>query len=263
MQDAVGAVADPLSLAAQAIDAGVATLLLLDLGRIGTGCGVDLGLLETLRRRFPDSGCWPAAECLPGATSSACGTRAATARSLPVPSIPDDDRRGPGRARPAPASGADQSGDQGLAVGGRLAVVLLHLELHQRQVGVAAGRQLLPAPALPRYCASISAVLFGIGSRAQSRSGKDVGRLSEVVHGQAIALFAEGQLGIQGGEQNLVIDGVDQTASDLLQDAEVEHEERLRVHRSLDRHPDPVIMPVERLALVPLKVMKWADAKTR
>jgi phosphoribosylformimino-5-aminoimidazole carboxamide ribotide isomerase len=42
-----------LSLAAQATAAGVATLLLLDLGRIGTGCGVDLGLLETLRRRFP------------------------------------------------------------------------------------------------------------------------------------------------------------------------------------------------------------------
>jgi uncharacterized protein related to proFAR isomerase len=30
-------------------------LLLLDLGRIGTGCGVDLGLLETLRRRFPET----------------------------------------------------------------------------------------------------------------------------------------------------------------------------------------------------------------
>jgi phosphoribosylformimino-5-aminoimidazole carboxamide ribotide isomerase len=34
-------------------DAGVSTLLLLDLGRIGTGCGVDLGLVETVRRRFP------------------------------------------------------------------------------------------------------------------------------------------------------------------------------------------------------------------
>lgn len=52
MQDAVGAVADPLSLAAQAVDAGVSTLLLLDVGRVGTGCGVDLGLLEQLRRRF-------------------------------------------------------------------------------------------------------------------------------------------------------------------------------------------------------------------
>ena len=30
------------------------TLLVLDIGRVGTGCGVDLGLLETLRRRFPD-----------------------------------------------------------------------------------------------------------------------------------------------------------------------------------------------------------------
>jgi phosphoribosylformimino-5-aminoimidazole carboxamide ribotide isomerase len=42
-----------LTLAAQATDAGVSTLLLLDLGRIGTGCGVDLGLVETVRRRFP------------------------------------------------------------------------------------------------------------------------------------------------------------------------------------------------------------------
>jgi phosphoribosylformimino-5-aminoimidazole carboxamide ribotide isomerase len=53
MQDAKGMVPDALTLAAQATAAGVATLLLLDLGRIGTGCGVDLGLVETLRRRFP------------------------------------------------------------------------------------------------------------------------------------------------------------------------------------------------------------------
>ena len=53
MQDASGADPDPITLAEQATSAGVTTLLLLDLGRIGTGCGVDLGMLETLRRRFP------------------------------------------------------------------------------------------------------------------------------------------------------------------------------------------------------------------
>jgi phosphoribosylformimino-5-aminoimidazole carboxamide ribotide isomerase len=53
MQDAVGPTADPLSLAAQAAEAGVSKLLLLDIGRVGTGCGVDLGLLEQLRRQFP------------------------------------------------------------------------------------------------------------------------------------------------------------------------------------------------------------------
>jgi phosphoribosylformimino-5-aminoimidazole carboxamide ribotide isomerase len=53
MQDASGTAPDPLSLAAQAMAAGVATLLLLDLGRIGTGCGIDIGLVEALRRRFP------------------------------------------------------------------------------------------------------------------------------------------------------------------------------------------------------------------
>lgn len=53
LQDATGVAPDAVSLAAQATDAGVPTLLLLDLGRVGTGCGVDLGLVETLRRRFP------------------------------------------------------------------------------------------------------------------------------------------------------------------------------------------------------------------
>jgi phosphoribosylformimino-5-aminoimidazole carboxamide ribotide isomerase len=53
IQDARGAGPDALSLAEQAVAAGIVTILLLDLGRIGTGCGVDLGLLETLRRRFP------------------------------------------------------------------------------------------------------------------------------------------------------------------------------------------------------------------
>jgi phosphoribosylformimino-5-aminoimidazole carboxamide ribotide isomerase len=54
IQDADGAAPDPITLAAQATEVGVSTLLLLDLGRIGTGCGVDLGLVETLRRRFPN-----------------------------------------------------------------------------------------------------------------------------------------------------------------------------------------------------------------
>ena len=52
MQDAT-AVPDAVSLTAQAVDAGVSTLLLLDLARVGRGCGVDVGLLEELRRRFP------------------------------------------------------------------------------------------------------------------------------------------------------------------------------------------------------------------
>jgi phosphoribosylformimino-5-aminoimidazole carboxamide ribotide isomerase len=54
MQDAVGAQPDALSLAAQAVEAGVASLLLLDLARVGTGCGADLGLIEELRKRFPE-----------------------------------------------------------------------------------------------------------------------------------------------------------------------------------------------------------------
>jgi phosphoribosylformimino-5-aminoimidazole carboxamide ribotide isomerase len=53
MHDASGAHPDAASLAAQAVDAGVRSLLVLDIGRVGTGVGVDLGMLEALRRRFP------------------------------------------------------------------------------------------------------------------------------------------------------------------------------------------------------------------
>jgi phosphoribosylformimino-5-aminoimidazole carboxamide ribotide isomerase len=53
MEDAAGATPDAMSLAAQAAAAGVGAILVLDLGRVGTGAGVDLGLLEALRRRHP------------------------------------------------------------------------------------------------------------------------------------------------------------------------------------------------------------------
>ncbi len=53
MEDAAGAVPDAMSLAAQAAAAGVGAILVLDLGRVGSGTGVDLGLLEALRRRHP------------------------------------------------------------------------------------------------------------------------------------------------------------------------------------------------------------------
>lgn len=52
MHDARGAAPDPLSLAEQAVGSGVTSILVLDLGRIGAGCGVDLGLLELLRLRL-------------------------------------------------------------------------------------------------------------------------------------------------------------------------------------------------------------------
>lgn len=53
LQDAVGVAPDALSLAGQASECGVRNLLVLDVGRVGTGCGVDLGLLESLRRELP------------------------------------------------------------------------------------------------------------------------------------------------------------------------------------------------------------------
>ena len=48
-----GAVPTALTLAERAVRAGVRTLMVLDVGRVGTGLGVDLGMLEGLRRRFP------------------------------------------------------------------------------------------------------------------------------------------------------------------------------------------------------------------
>lgn len=53
MHDASGTRPDAASLALQAVDAGARSVLVLDIGRVGTGVGVDLGLLESLRRRLP------------------------------------------------------------------------------------------------------------------------------------------------------------------------------------------------------------------
>jgi phosphoribosylformimino-5-aminoimidazole carboxamide ribotide isomerase len=50
--------ATPLELAELARQAGVATLLLLDIGRVGTGRGVDLSLVRQLRERLPEVALW-------------------------------------------------------------------------------------------------------------------------------------------------------------------------------------------------------------
>jgi len=47
-----GADLTTLNLAGHAVASGVKTLLVLDVGRVGTGCGVDLEMLEPLRRHF-------------------------------------------------------------------------------------------------------------------------------------------------------------------------------------------------------------------
>jgi phosphoribosylformimino-5-aminoimidazole carboxamide ribotide isomerase len=53
LDDVSGAHADAASLADQAIQSGVSGVLVLDLARIGSGVGVDLGLVDLLRRRHP------------------------------------------------------------------------------------------------------------------------------------------------------------------------------------------------------------------
>ncbi|HEU4589050.1 MAG TPA: HisA/HisF-related TIM barrel protein [Gemmatimonadales bacterium] len=49
----LGGVPGPAALIAHAVDGGVTTLLLLDVGRVGTGSGVDLDLVSAARRRHP------------------------------------------------------------------------------------------------------------------------------------------------------------------------------------------------------------------
>jgi phosphoribosylformimino-5-aminoimidazole carboxamide ribotide isomerase len=53
LDDLTGAHADAVSLAEQAVNSGVTSVLVLDLARIGSGVGVDLGLVDLLRRRHP------------------------------------------------------------------------------------------------------------------------------------------------------------------------------------------------------------------
>ena len=53
IQDVDAAQPDAASLASQAVAAGVSRVVLLDLARVGTGCGADLGLIEILRKRVP------------------------------------------------------------------------------------------------------------------------------------------------------------------------------------------------------------------
>ncbi len=48
-----GVIPDPVAMTARALDVGVRSVLVVDIGRVGTGCGVDLGLVEALRRQFP------------------------------------------------------------------------------------------------------------------------------------------------------------------------------------------------------------------
>jgi phosphoribosylformimino-5-aminoimidazole carboxamide ribotide isomerase len=52
LHDTVGTTPDAMSLATQAVAAGIRSILVLDVARVGTGCGVDLGLLQALRGQF-------------------------------------------------------------------------------------------------------------------------------------------------------------------------------------------------------------------
>jgi phosphoribosylformimino-5-aminoimidazole carboxamide ribotide isomerase len=53
LHDTLGPSPDPATIMAHAVDAGATTLLLLDVGRVGTGRGVDLDLVSAARRRHP------------------------------------------------------------------------------------------------------------------------------------------------------------------------------------------------------------------
>jgi len=96
--------------------------------------------------------------------------------------------------------------------------------------------------------------------RERSRSGEHVFRLAEIVD----AIWAhspEGQLLILGSSRTLwsiSSPGFERSA----QQAEVQDEQALGIDSALDGDPDPVVMAVERLALMARNVMKWAEANT-
>jgi len=53
MRDVAAADPDAATVASLAVEAGVSSLVVLDLARVGTGRGTNLGLIKKLRRRFP------------------------------------------------------------------------------------------------------------------------------------------------------------------------------------------------------------------
>ena len=53
---------------------------------------------------------------------------------------------------------------------------------------------------------------------------KDVGRHTEVIDGQPVAVLVKGELGILRRQDHLVVDFVDELPGDLLEHAEVEDE---------------------------------------
>ena len=89
--------ATPVELADLALQAGVTTILLLDLARVGTGRGVDLGLVAQLRERLPEVALWVGggirsardfdALAAAGCASAVVGTALHTGAILPYSSI--------------------------------------------------------------------------------------------------------------------------------------------------------------------------------
>ena len=138
----------------------------------GHRCGVDLGLLEALRQRCPrrrllagggvrtrrdldrvrDAGCDGVlvASAIHSGGIGAAGDLAGLAAPRPLAVSRRRATRGRSpTARSSPRPRAPAASD-----------------------GCTRPGSARPAPCVPRYCASISAVLFWIGSRAQSRVGK-------------------------------------------------------------------------------------------
>ena len=165
-----GAQPDALSLAAQAVEAGVATPAAAGSGarrdRLRRGSRAARGAAEAVSRA-PAAGRGRRAGPAGPGPDAGCGLRRRAGGERH--SRRHDHRRGPGRPR---RGAGRRSVAERLPVGGRLAVVLLDLELQQRQVACSRSGSSSSRTLVPRYCASISAVLFWIGSRAQSRRGK-------------------------------------------------------------------------------------------
>ena len=193
-------------------DRGARRSCVLDLGRVGTGLRGGpraAGDAAAPFPRDPAPGGWRGAR--PGGTSSGCGMPAATARWSRAPFTPGRiaaadlaalacRRAGPISRRPAPRgrSPTGRSSPPPPAPAG------------------SGGCSPRAASSSPHLRAEILRQHLGRAVRdRQQRAvapGKDVGRLAEVVHREPVALLPEGELGVLGGQQHLVVDLVDQAA---------------------------------------------------
>ena len=151
--------------------AGVGAFIVIDLARVGTGAGLDLPLIARVREAAPGADAAGRRRCSRAGRSRGRLADAGCDGALVATALHDG--RLERRRRRAPRAASAQRH----AIDGRLAEVLLDFHLDRRQPRAPVARARRAAESVSSF-ASISTVVFGIGSSAQSRAGKHVARLA-------------------------------------------------------------------------------------